>query len=115
MRFAVADGATEGWQSGSWAAYLAGCFVRVEGQVRFAMGKHRGQPLDVIAASRPDYLEWMLTQSFFADTKKIARQALAAARAASRRDGGRGDVAGATASRPVQPSRKLSDHRGDRS
>jgi DNA polymerase-3 subunit epsilon len=59
-----------------------GFFVRVEGQIRFAMGKHRGQPLDVIATTRPDYLEWMLAQSFFPDTKKLVRQALAAARAA---------------------------------
>lgn len=27
MRFAAADGATEGWQSGSWATYLADCFI----------------------------------------------------------------------------------------
>ncbi len=28
LRFALADGATEGWQSGGWAARLASCFVR---------------------------------------------------------------------------------------
>ena len=28
LRFAVADGATEGWQSGAWAAHLAAAFVR---------------------------------------------------------------------------------------
>jgi DNA polymerase-3 subunit epsilon len=60
----------------------SGFFVRVEGHFRFAMGKYRGQPLEVIAATKPDYLEWMLTQSFFEDTKKIVRDALATARAA---------------------------------
>src|SRR5438552_1045407 len=28
LRFAVCDGATEGWQSGEWASHLAGLFVR---------------------------------------------------------------------------------------
>ena len=28
LRFALADGATEGWQSAGWAARVAGCFVR---------------------------------------------------------------------------------------
>jgi serine/threonine protein phosphatase PrpC len=28
LHFAVCDGATEGWQSGEWAAHLAGLFVR---------------------------------------------------------------------------------------
>jgi hypothetical protein len=27
-RFAVADGATEGWESGAWSAHLAGAFIR---------------------------------------------------------------------------------------
>ena len=54
----------------------SGCFVRVAGQVRFAFGKHRGQPLDAVAHAKPDYLEWMLAQDFFEDTKAVVRQAL---------------------------------------
>lgn len=57
-----------------------GKFVEVQGEIRFAFGKYRGQPLTVIAATKPDYLEWMLTQTFFADTKKIVEEALARAR-----------------------------------
>jgi DNA polymerase-3 subunit epsilon len=57
-----------------------GFFKRVEGQVRFVKGKHRGQPLDAVASQSPGYLEWMLGQSFPEDTKKVAREALAAAR-----------------------------------
>jgi DNA polymerase-3 subunit epsilon len=53
-----------------------GCFVRVAGQVRFAFGKHRGQPLAAIARMKPDYLRWMLDQDFFDDTKAFVRQAL---------------------------------------
>ncbi len=53
-----------------------GYFVRVQGQIRFAFGKYRGQPLDTIAATKPDYLEWMLTQAFFDDTKQVVRDAL---------------------------------------
>lgn len=51
-----------------------GCFVRVDGELRFAFGKYRGQPL---AAAKPAYLKWILTQDFFDDTKAIVRQALA--------------------------------------
>src|SRR5262249_2732529 len=31
------------------------CFTRVEGEIRFAFGKHRGQPLDGVARHSPDY------------------------------------------------------------
>jgi DNA polymerase-3 subunit epsilon len=54
-----------------------GYFVRVAGQVRFAFGKHRGQPLDAVARNKPDYLKWMLAQDFFNDAKAVVRQALA--------------------------------------
>lgn len=53
-----------------------GFFTRVGGEIRFAKGKHRGQPLAFIARTSPDYLEWMLAQDFFEDTKAIAREAL---------------------------------------
>jgi DNA polymerase III subunit epsilon len=55
----------------------SGFFVRIEGQLRFAIGKYRGQPLAVIAKTKPDYLQWMLNQAFFEDTKKLVRDALA--------------------------------------
>ena len=55
-----------------------GCFVRVASQIRFAFGKHRGQPLEAVAQTKPDYLEWMLGQAFFDDTKVVVRNALAA-------------------------------------
>ncbi|HEY1376164.1 MAG TPA: 3'-5' exonuclease [Gemmataceae bacterium] len=58
---------------------LAGFFVRVGGELRFARGKHRGQPLATVAAHHPDYLEWMLGQGFMDDTKAAVREALRAA------------------------------------
>jgi DNA polymerase-3 subunit epsilon len=54
----------------------SGFFVRVEGEVRFAKGKHRGQPLDAVARTSPDYLEWMLREALFDDTKQLVREAL---------------------------------------
>jgi DNA polymerase-3 subunit epsilon len=56
-----------------------GFFARVGGQLRFAKGKYRGQPLDHVAATRPDYLEWMLRESLFGDTRAIVKEALARA------------------------------------
>jgi DNA polymerase-3 subunit epsilon len=58
-----------------------GFFRRIEGEVRFLKGKHRGEPLAAVAATSPDYLEWMLTQDFFDDTRAVVREALAAVRA----------------------------------
>jgi DNA polymerase-3 subunit epsilon len=58
----------------------AGNFVRVEGEIRFAFGKHRGQPLDAVARMKPDYLQWMLTQDFFDDTKTVVKEALGRSR-----------------------------------
>jgi DNA polymerase-3 subunit epsilon len=58
------------------AVDTSGCFTRVEGQIRFAFGKHRGQPLDTVACEQPGYLRWMLDQDFFEDTKAVVRRAL---------------------------------------
>jgi DNA polymerase-3 subunit epsilon len=66
--------------SGEDAVDSEGRFVRVEGQVRFAFGKYRGQPLAFVAANAPDYLNWLLGQDFFDDAKRIVREALAEAR-----------------------------------
>lgn len=57
-----------------------GFFRRLEGEVHFVKGKHRGQPLAAVAANSPDYLAWMLSQEFFDDTKTVVREALATAR-----------------------------------
>jgi DNA polymerase-3 subunit epsilon len=54
----------------------AGHFVRFEGEIRFTFGKHRGQPLEAVARMKPDYLQWMLTQDFFDDTKAVVKEAL---------------------------------------
>jgi DNA polymerase-3 subunit epsilon len=54
----------------------AGHFIRVEGEVRFAFGKCRGQSLDAVAKIKPDYLHWMLTKDFPDDAKELVRQAL---------------------------------------
>jgi DNA polymerase-3 subunit epsilon len=53
-----------------------GFFTRVEGEIRFKKGKHRGQPLDAVAQREPDYLRWMLAGSFLDDTKAVAANAL---------------------------------------
>ena len=49
------------------------------GVVVFAVGKHRGRPLAEVAAAAPDYLRWMLGQSFLDDALALVRDALAAA------------------------------------
>ncbi len=60
-----------------------GFFTKVEGQVRFVKGKYRGQPLDFIAQTKSDYLEWMLGADIFDDTKRVVREALGRARAST--------------------------------
>jgi DNA polymerase-3 subunit epsilon len=61
------------------AVDIDGCFIRVDGQIRFAFGKHRGRPLDAVAATEPDYLRWMLGQTFLEDTQAVVRDARARA------------------------------------
>jgi DNA polymerase-3 subunit epsilon len=53
-----------------------GKFIRVNDEIRFAFGKHKGQPLAVVARESPDYLRWILSGDFFSDTKDLVRQAL---------------------------------------
>jgi DNA polymerase-3 subunit epsilon len=59
-----------------------GRFVRVEGEIRFAFGKYRGQPLCAVAASSPAYLRWILDQDFMPDTKEFVAAALSRKRRA---------------------------------
>lgn len=51
-------------------------FTKVESEIRFAKGKHRGQPLDAIAKRDADYLRWMLGKDLFPDTKAVVAAAL---------------------------------------
>jgi DNA polymerase III subunit epsilon len=61
---------------------LDGFFRRAGTEIRFMKGKHRGSPLAMVATTDPGYLEWMLGQEFFEDTKGVVRDALATGRAA---------------------------------
>lgn len=56
----------------------SGFFRRVEGELRFVKGTHRGQSLAAVAEAYPDYLLWLMRQDLFDDTKAIVREALAA-------------------------------------
>jgi DNA polymerase-3 subunit epsilon len=58
----------------------AGKFIRVEGQIRFAFGPHRGQPLVAVARTDPGFLQWMLTRDFPDDAKAIVKDALRSSR-----------------------------------
>ena len=44
--------------------------------VVFIRGKYKGRSLDDIARTKPDYLQWMLRDDYFDDTKAIASEAL---------------------------------------
>jgi hypothetical protein len=60
---------------------VGGWFAEVNGEVRFRHGKrYRGQPLAHVARTDPGYVEWMLGEDFFDDTKGIVRRALAKVR-----------------------------------
>jgi len=56
---------------------LSGMFGRVEeGTVVFIKGKYKGRSLEDIARTKPVYLQWMLRDDYFDDTKRIASEAL---------------------------------------
>ena len=56
---------------------MSGMFGRDEdGVIVFIRGKYKGRSLSDIAASKPDYLEWMQREDFYDDTKAIAAEAL---------------------------------------
>lgn len=55
----------------------SGKLVRVDGQVCFAFGKHRGEPV----REHPEYADWVLGADFPADTKAAVREELEVARA----------------------------------
>ena len=56
---------------------LGGMFGRDEvGVIVFIRGKYMGRSLEDIARTKPDYLQWMLRDDYFDDTKSIASEAL---------------------------------------
>jgi DNA polymerase-3 subunit epsilon len=56
---------------------LEGKFRKKEdGEVYFTFGKYKDQKLAAVRRDKPDYLEWMLGQDFFDDTKAVIRMAL---------------------------------------
>ena len=58
------------------AADQSGKFVHEDGRVVFNFGKHKGMPLAEVAASAPDYLQWILGSDFPDDAKRFVREAL---------------------------------------
>lgn len=52
-------------------------FERRHGQAAFAFGQYQGRFLKDVAREDPGYLDWMLRRDFPADTKTIAKKALA--------------------------------------
>ncbi len=57
------------------AADLDGKFIMIDGQVTFNFGKFKGRHLDQVAQESPDYIEWILGQSFLEDTKELVMEA----------------------------------------
>jgi DNA polymerase-3 subunit epsilon len=56
---------------------VAGFFTSTGGELRFARGKHRGQPVDAVARREPGYLWWLVRVADVADdTREVAWQAL---------------------------------------
>lgn len=47
-----------------------------EGTIVFIKGKYKGRSLKDIAQTKPDYLQLMLRDDYFDDTKAIASEAL---------------------------------------
>ena len=58
------------------AADQSGKFVHEDGRVVFNFGKHKGKLLAEVAASAPDYLQWILGSDFPDDAKRFVREAL---------------------------------------
>lgn len=54
-----------------------GKFRRVDGDVVFTFGKHKGRRLVDVARTDPGFLNWMLRSDFSTSTKRVAEEALA--------------------------------------
>jgi DNA polymerase-3 subunit epsilon len=50
-------------------------FLWRDGQAIFAFGEYRGSPLRKVAEAHPEYLDWILSKDFSAETKRIVREA----------------------------------------
>lgn len=50
----------------------SGKLIETDGEIRFAFGKHRGEPV----REHPEYAEWVLSADFPADTKRAVRECL---------------------------------------
>ena len=70
------------------AVDFEGKFIRrADGLVVFNFSpKHKGRPVDEVAASHPGFLRWMIAQDFLDDAKAIAEEALALAGEPAARD-----------------------------
>jgi DNA polymerase III subunit epsilon len=56
---------------------MSGMFGTSEdGAIVFLKGKYKGRSLDDVARNKPDYLEWMLREDYFDDTKTMVSAAL---------------------------------------
>jgi len=53
-----------------------GSFAWVKGEVVFQFGKHNGKPLAVVAKSDRRYLEWICSQDFRPEVKKVCMDAM---------------------------------------
>ena len=54
-----------------------GKFVRRrDGVIVFAFGKHRDEPVDEVARTAPDYLDWVLRGNFSEEAKAVAQAAI---------------------------------------
>jgi DNA polymerase III subunit epsilon len=60
---------------GERAADLDGKFIMSDGRVVFNFGKYKGRRLDDVAREYPDYINWMLGQSFLEDTEELVLEA----------------------------------------
>jgi DNA polymerase-3 subunit epsilon len=58
------------------AVDLEGRFRWKQGVVVLAFGKHRGRPVEEVARDHPDYLEWMVRDTFLDDARAVAANAL---------------------------------------
>ncbi len=68
----------DAWSTPSFgsAADVSGKFSWKNGEVVFSFGRHQGRALRVVAVEERGYLEWILTQDFPGDARKLVEGAL---------------------------------------
>ena len=62
---------------------VSGKFRRVNGEICFRFGSHKGKSLQAVLVEAPDYLQWILASDFPDDTKAVVRTAIQASVTAS--------------------------------